>query len=267
MKKKIGIVGYGALCKIFLELFEIHLKEDYELGGILIKNSEKRLEIAKENFTPYENLGHMLKDNLDYVIEFASASAVREYGAEILKSGINLVVVSVGALEDEKLYNELEKASKEGKSNVHLASGAIGGFDLMRTFALDPNANASIKTFKSPESLEGAPHLEGVLLSQKEEQSVFKGNGRDAIKGFPKNVNVAVATSLAVSGVEKTEVEIFSVPGLEENTHEISLENSVAKANIKITSKKDLKNPKSSVITAWSVVALLKNLSSPIKFF
>lgn len=267
MKKKIAVIGYGALSKIFLDLFKIHLANDYDINGILIKNQDKRNDAISLGYNTYGNLEELFLDKPDYVAEFASASAIKEYSIEILNKGINLIIVSVGALEDENFYKEIKNAAINSGAEIFVASGAIGGFDLMRTFALDSSAQAKIQTSKSPKSWDGAPYLENITLSKSNKEIIFQGNAKEAIKGFPKNVNVAVATSIAVSGVENTQVELISVPEAKGNTHKISLESQVAKATIEITAKKDLNNPKSSVITAWSVVALLKNLVDVIKFF
>lgn len=267
MKKKIAVIGYGALSKVFLSLFKEHLADDYEINGILIKNEEKRREAEKNDYKTYKTLEELLLHNPDYVAEFASASAIKEYAVDILNKGVNLIIISVGALEDNSFYDKIQNSAKNSGAKIHIASGAIGGFDLMRTFSLDPNAIAKIQTSKSPESWAGAPYLENKNLSKTEKEIIFQDNAKKAIKGFPKNVNVAVATSIAVSGVENTQVELISNPKSKDNTHKIFLESKVAKATIEITAKKDLNNPKSSVITAWSVVALLKNINDVVMFF
>lgn len=267
-KKRIALIGCGALGKIFLEVFRKHLYEDYEVDGILIRTPDKIREYARvNNYSLYDSIESLLERKPDYVVEFASADAVKKYGKQILKAGLNLIIVSVGALADKGLYDDLQTEAKIANAKIFIPSGAIGGFDLMRTIALDQDAKVKITSIKAPTSLEGAPYLEGRSLSLESEENIFKGNAKDAIKGFPKNVNVSVAASIAVSSIEDAEVEIYSVPNQLSNTHRIQVENSFAKAKIEISSKPDPVNPKSSVITAWSVVALLKNLIEPIQFF
>ena len=92
-------------------------------------------------------------------------------------------------------------------------------------------------------------------------------NAKKAIEGFPKNVNVAVASAIASVGTEDMQVEITSCPGEKNNIHRITTENNLGKAVIEITSKPDPENPRSSIITAWSIVALLENLAGYIQFF
>ena len=128
-------------------------------------------------------------------------------------------------------------------------------------------AEAEILNLKAPRSLNGASYLDGRELSETTEENVFEGNALEAIAGFPKNVNVAVSSGLASVGVENMCVKIRSIPGLEDNIHAITCQNDSVKAEITITSKPDLVNPKSSIVTAWSVVAMLRNLASPVEFF
>ena len=51
------------------------------------------------------------------------------------------------------------------------------------------------------------------------------------------------------------------------NSHFIHLKGENTEIRIQVETAPDKNNPKSSVLTAWSVLALLKNLESPIQFF
>lgn len=70
-------------------------------------------------------------------------------------------------------------------------------------------------------------------------------------------MNVAVAASLATAGPDHTSVQITSVPGFVGDDHKITAEVPGVKAVVDIYSQ-------TSEIAAWSVVALLRNLVSPI---
>lgn len=262
--KKIAIIGCGALGKTLALNLNRILADRYTITGILTRTAPTAFarEIGCRACTTLEEL---LADRPDMVVEIAGIQAVRDYGSAVLQSGADLIVVSVGALADEALYESLIRAARASGRKIHIASGAIGGFDLMQTFALMGPVKASIENFKAPENLEGAPYLDGRFLSRTTAETIFTGTVGDAIQGFPKNVNVAVATDLAVGG--GTEVIIRSIPGLGENRHVIRLENETAQAEISIRSAPDPENPRSSTFTAWSVLALLEQLDSPLRFF
>ncbi len=262
--KKVAIIGGGALGAVLAENMKDKLKDRYEITGILTRTPAKNLA-EKVGCRAYESLGELLAERPDHVVEIAGIAAVAEHGAKILREGIDLIVVSVGALANEELYGSLRQAAAESGSKLYVASGAIGGFDLMRTFAVMGPMEARIENSKAPENLEGAPYLAGRILSRRDPEIIFEGSVGEAIVGFPKNVNVAVATDLAVSC--DTDVLIQSVPGLQRNRHVIRLSNRTAEAEIAISSDPDPQNPKSSTFTAWSVIALLDNLDSPVQFF
>ena len=263
MKTKIALIGYGALSHIFLDAFHAHLTEYYELNGIF----SLPMPEGDELYHFYNSLDELLSDRPDMVIEFAGGGAVRAYGEQILRAGCSLVTASVGALADEELYARLAVAAKETGCKLHLPSGAIGGFDLLRTLAMAGVKDVSIESCKPPKGLNGAPYLAGRELSETEEELVFEGTSREAIAAFPKNVNVAVATALAAADVDSTRVKIRSVPGLKRNTHTIRACGDFAEISLQIASIPDPANPKSSTTTAWSVAALLLNLVSPVQFF
>ncbi|HHV38835.1 MAG TPA: DUF108 domain-containing protein [Tepidimicrobium sp.] len=266
-KYTLAIMGSGSLGTIIARAISTELSEDYSLLGILSGSYENAERLAgKVNCKAYRDLDDMLLDKPDYVIEAASPDVMRDVGVRILENGTNLIVLSVGAFADDEFYAGAERAARENNCRIYMASGAIGGFDVLQSATLMENSSVSIITEKSPNSLKGAPALEGKGLSRTEEEEIFKGPAREAIKLFPKNVNVAVATALATVGVDNTNTIIRSVPGMQSNRHNIELVGDSIKVSVKIDSKPSLDNPGSSTLAAWSIIALLKNIVSPIVF-
>ncbi|HEY4543472.1 MAG TPA: aspartate dehydrogenase domain-containing protein [Tissierellaceae bacterium] len=267
-KIKIAVIGNGALSSIFIDQYYNYLTDNYELLGIMGRNEEKVKKFAHEKNTKYYlTLDNLLKDKPDIIIEIASRDVIIEYAEEIIKNKIDLVVVSVGALDDVNFYNKLYNLAKRNRTKIYIAPGAIGGFDLLKTMNLMDKSEVKISTYKPYTGLEGAKYLQGKTLDKNNKELVFLGNAKEAIDGFPKNVNVSVAASIAGIGVDDTEVSIYSMPKGNKNMHKIEVENSYGNVEIKIEMTPDKNNPKSSVITAWSVVSLLLNLASPIELF
>ena len=267
-KKKIAVIGYGALGKILVRGIREKLTDSCVLTGVLEKYLENAAELlSAEGCRCFTSLDEQMEDKPDYVVEIASKEAVREYGCAILKAGTDLIITSVGALADDALYKDLYDTADRCGRKIHVTSGAIGGFDVMQTIRMMGGASASIRNRKAPASLNGAPYLEGRLLPETRKEEVFHGSAREAIAGFPNNVNVAVASAIASVGVDQMDVLIESEPGLTDNIHRVQVENESVTAIVEISSKPDKINPKSSVMTAWSVVALLHNLASPVQLF
>ena len=262
--KKVAVIGCGALGGILARNFHRVLGDSYALCGLLANQYEHAEALGAEVGAPAcRDLPSLLAQKPDFVVEIAGGGAVRQYGEQVLRAGCSLVVVSVGALADAGVKAGLEAAARESGAMIYLVNGAIGGLDLMQTAALMGGATAAIESSKAPRSLNGAPGLGGRELPADREEIAFSGSVEQAIAGFPKNVNVAVATALA-SSCPDTRVSVRSVPGLTENCHRITVENRTLSAELTVRARPDPENPRSSTATAWSVLALLKNLAGPI---
>lgn len=264
-RKRIILVGCGALGTIIAEGICNKLSEDYELSAVYDYDRFQASKLAAEwNIPIVTSLEEIIKEKPDYVVEAASQNAIFSMALPVIEAGIDMVILSVGALSDNNLKGKLEYSGRKSGAKLYVASGAIGGFDLMRAVRFGGLQKAKIHTRKNPHSLNGAPYLNGRTLADKEEQSVFLGNAGEAIIGFPKNVNVAVAMALATLGIEHTEVEISSCPQAKENTHCINLDGNFGSVRIEVAVKPSDKNAKSSTLAAWSVLALLEKMAQTI---
>lgn len=259
-KKKLGILGNGFLAGIIVEACLKGMLEEYELTGILGRTGEKTELLAqKGNCRACGTIDELLRLSPDYIAEAASVQAVKDYGVKILSSGVNMVVLSIGAFADREFYEEVRRTAAEHDARVHIAPGAVGGFDVLRTVSLMGQTRADIRTKKGPASLKNTPLFKEELMTDIQESCVFTGNAKEAIALLPTKVNVAVAASLSTTGPENTGVNIFSVPGMVGDDHKITAETQGVKAVVDIYSS-------TSAIAGWSVVAALQNIVSPIVF-
>jgi aspartate dehydrogenase len=94
---------------------------------------------------------------------------------------------------------------------------------------------------------------------------VFEGTARDGARGFPANVNVAAALSLAGIGPDRTRLEIWADPGVIRNTHRIVVEADAARFEMQIENVPTEENPRTGKITALSVIAALRGLTQTLK--
>jgi aspartate dehydrogenase len=122
-------------------------------------------------------------------------------------------------------------------------------------------------TRKPLPGLVGAPHLvenkidiEGIT----EPLRIFEGTARQAAKGFPANLNVAVALSLAGIGPDKTRVEIWADPTVTRNTHRIEVDSDSARFSMAIENIPS-ENPRTGLITALSVIACLRKQRASLR--
>ena len=257
---RLAILGNGFLAGIIVEAVGNGLLPDYELVGILGRSGEKTKALAdRAGCATCFSIEELLAQKPDIVAEAASVAAVKDYAEQILSAGASMAVLSIGAFADQSFYERVAQTAKANGTRVHIASGAIGGFDVLRTVSLMDQANVTFETHKGPASLQNTPLFTDNLMTDAEETKVFDGSAKEAIALLPTKVNVAVAASLASVGPEAEHVQITSVPGFVGDDHRITAEIDGVKAVVDIYSS-------TSAIAGWSVVALLQNLASPIMF-
>ena len=266
-KKRIALIGYGALGRIIFEQVSARLSDFYEIIGVLDANEAARADIEASGCKAYASVNEIIADYPDYVVEAAGTAVVRELAKPVVEAGISMIILSVGGLVYDEFRTSLVDIAGRKGCKIHVPSGAIGGFDLLRTLSEIGIEEAEIENFKPPQNLNGAPFLDGRDLPEDRAEVIFEGSAREAIKGFPKNVNVAISSGLAGIGLDEMRVMIKSDPSLTSNIHVVKARSECDSITVRVESAPDAKNPKSSTITAWSVVALLRNLASPLEFF
>ena len=93
---------------------------------------------------------------------------------------------------------------------------------------------------------------------------IFDGSARDGARGFPANVNVAAALSLAGIGPDRTRLEIWADPTVTRNTHTIELDADSVRFTMTIENVPS-ENPRTGRITPLSVIAALRGLTSTLR--
>ena len=64
---------------------------------------------------------------------------------KILESGAGMIVLSIGAFADHEFFGLVKAAAAGHKTRVYIASGAVGGFDVLRTISLQRQASGQGK--------------------------------------------------------------------------------------------------------------------------
>lgn len=201
----------------------------------------------------------------DVIVECAPADAFVEVAEPAIREGRIFLPVSVGALLD---HPDLVTLAGETGARIVVPTGALLGLDAVRAAAEGDIRSVTITTRKPPASLAGAPYLEekGIDLDGLDAPlKVFSGSARDGARGFPANVNVAAALSLAGVGPDRTRLEIWADPALSRNIHNIRVEADSARFDMTIENVPTAENPRTGRITALSVIAALRGLVATLK--
>ena len=145
---------------------------------------------------------------------------------------------------------------------------AVERLDAVRGAAEGGINSVTMVTRKPPNGLAGAPHLvkNNIDVSNLSEPLlVFEGSARDGAIGFPANVNVAAALSLAGIGADKTRLQVWADPTVTRNTHTIRVDAPSVRFEMKIENVPSEANPRTGMLTPLSVLATLRGLVSPLK--
>ena len=200
----------------------------------------------------------------DIVIECAPAKLLPAIAEPFLRAGKTVIVLSVGAI----LSNEhlVDLARRHG-GQIVVPTGALLGLDAVTAAAEGEIRSVQMVTRKPVRGLAGAPYLAEHNISIEditEPLRIFKGTPREAAIGFPANLNVAVALSLAGIGADRTTLEIWADPALERNVHRIEVDSDSASFSMSIENVPS-DNPKTGRITALSVISYLRKLGAPLR--
>lgn len=259
---RVGIAGYGAIGRALGAALASGIP-----GLRLAAVGARDLARVREALPPGADVAVVpvaeLARHADVIVECAPASALPEIARPVLEAGRTLVVLSCGAL---LRHEDLIALARESGGRILVPTGALLGLDAVLAAAEGEIHAVRMTTRKPPAGLAGAPHLvaQGIDAAGITEPTlVFEGSARDAAIGFPANVNVAVALSLAGIGPDRTRIAIWADPGVTRNTHTIELDSDAARLTMTIENVPS-ENPRTGRITAQSVVALLRKLGAPL---
>ncbi|MGL4634827.1 MAG: aspartate dehydrogenase [Beijerinckiaceae bacterium] len=255
----LGAIGSGMVREILRSEPNIHITavsaRDEARATAFLLNQNINVPILPLNELP---------QHADLVVECLPAMAFDVIADATLAAGKDLMVLSVGQLARR---DDLIPAFRARNQRLVVPTGAIMGLDVVRALARSDVTASRMITRKSPASLAGAPYLVANNvdpLALKEPTCIFSGTTREAIKGFPANVNVAVALSLAGIGVDRTHCEIWIDPVETANVHTIEVETAGTTVSMTIRGRPDPKNPRTSQMTALSAVDALRRLIDPV---
>ena len=262
---RVGLGGFGAIGGALAERLDRGLP-GLRLAAVSARD-RARAEARLAGFArpvPVVALA-ALAEHADVVVECAPAAVFGEIAAPAVEAGRVLMAVSVGQLLE---HDDLVARARQTGARIIVPTGALLGLDAVRAAAEGEIESVTMVTRKPPLGLAGAPYLEqhGIRLDGLSAPlRVFAGSAREGARGFPANVNVAAALSLAGIGADRTRLEIWADPGVSRNTHRIVVEADSARFEMTIENVPSEANPRTGKITALSVIAALRALTATLK--
>ncbi len=259
---RITIVGCGSrgskLAQAADEMMEV--KRIY-----LVDSVKERAEQVAAGLKKAELVDNVEEElyHCDLVIECATQDAAREVIPKVVARGVDIMVMSVGALVDDEFRESITEKAKQCEAKVYIPAGAICGTDGLRASTVGKIETVELITTKPPVSFEDVKYVQdkGIdLKSIKEKTILYTGPAREAVKLFPRNVNVAATVSIMGIGFDKTMVTIAVDPDIKINSHELKIKGEFGEMTTHTYNVPSPINPKTSNLSVFSAISALQRI-------
>lgn len=243
---RVGLIGLGAIGSGLAELVAADPDSRLVLVGALVREPARPRDVP---MPLTDSLDELLRLAPDVVAEAAGHEALRAWGPACLRASVPLVLLSAGALASESFERELQRAAAEGGSSAAIASGGIGGLDLLGSAAEGGLEHVRHTIVKAPRSL-------GLDASASGE--VFRGSAREAALRFPQNANVAATVAIAGVGLDASEVVITADPTAARTRHVVEARGAFGEFTLELRSAVSRRNPRTAALVGMSLKQTLE---------
>jgi aspartate dehydrogenase len=270
-KVRVAVLGGGTIARLVLEQSRAGQLPRVEFVALSGRSVASRgAALASEFKLSYVVGGaQLLEQNPDVVLEAASHEAVREHLVRFLEHGISVIVLSAGALTDDRLRHDAEAAAEKSGALLYVPSGGIGGLDALKSACRAGVDEVSIQVAKPPAAWKGIPYVEalgvdlGGLIGP---HTLFEGAARDGVPHFPQNVNIAAVLSLAGVGLDRTRLKVVADPSLTFNTHTIRVSGRTGRFTVVLENVPTPDNPKTSWLACCSALSALRSIAANVRY-
>jgi aspartate dehydrogenase len=263
---RVGLLGVGAIGEFVLDATSKGQAGEAQIVAVAARGSAASKAVASKYGVPYVAADDLPNHNVRVIVEAAGHASLIQHGLGYVRRGVDLVVLSAGALSDDDLLASLIRACRESGARMYVPSGGIAGMDGLKALMI-AGAEVSMTTRKPPRAWKSIAYVEqlGVDLDHMTEPVVlYDGEARRGVKYFPQNVNIAAVLSLAGAGFDRTKLRVVADPTIDKNIHEIRASGPTGSMTVKMENVPVPSNPKTAWQAALSSVAILKHLAEPM---
>ena len=261
----VGVIGLGAIGSRLVEVLTKEFSSEARVDFLCDLKEDKIREIRKRWVPKAQGLAWpLLVEKADLIIEAASQTIALPVAQRALEQNKQVIILSIGGL---LTWNGLSLVLAKTQGKLWIPSGALAGVDGLLAANQGHVRRVTLTTRKPLAGLEGAPYLEKKkirLSAIKKPTLIFKGNAAEAIRAFPRNVNVAATLALAGLGPRKTQVRIFASPTYRRNQHEVEIEGDFGRIRTEVENLPSAANPRTSELAILSCLATLKKIFSRV---
>lgn len=257
----VGVVGCGAIGSEVARALATNTYGCLRLVALHDASADKAGLLASTLGTTALSLDDLIAAS-DLVVEATAKAVMPGIVERALTCGKHVLAMSVGGLADAPHLLQLAESKN---ARLYLPSGALAGIDAILAAREDGLDTVSLTTTKHPRSMVGAPYLvaHGIELDHlTAPQTIFEGNAREAVEGFPANANVAITLSFAGIGMEKTRVRFIADPHCTCTRQEILISGAVGRIHCITEGKVSPINPRTGHLAVLSAFSLLRKIGS-----
>src|SRR3989442_15390284 len=268
---RVALLGGGTIARLVLQHVRGGEFPGMEIVALAGRNGSSRgRALAREFGVSYvSRRAAVVAARRAAVVEAASHDAVREHLVALLEAGIGVVVLSIGALADDRLRHAAEEAARRSGALLYVPSGGIGGLDALKAACAAGVDEVSIRVAKPPAAWKGIPYVAalGVDLDRLQSaRTLFEGPAREGVPHFPQNVNIAAVLSLAGIGLDRTRLIVVADPPPTLNTHAIRVTGASGRLTAGLENVPAPQNPKTYWLACYSALAARRSIPYPVRY-
>ena len=266
--KRIALIGYGAIARILVDRLREHDPDGaVRIVGVLVREGrvDETRSVLGSDISVVSAIGDLVRQSPNLVVECAGQGAVAEYGETVLRAGIDLMVISTGALADAGTRARLSDTAGRTGARLILPAGAIAGIDGLNALRIGGLDSVRYISAKPPLAWRGTPAEQDFDLGAITERTVlYTGPASEAARLYPKNANLAATVALAGLGMDRTEIQLVADPAVApHNVGRIEAAGRFGQLTVECRGLPAPDNPKTSATTALSLAyAILRGTGS-----
>lgn len=263
---KIALIGFGGIGRVVAE----RLAHDREANIVVVAARERQRENVRAILGPVpvvETPAALLAQQPDLVVECASHEAFRQYAEPVLRSGTDLLAVSVGVMAEAAYRAHILEVATETGASLQIPAGAIGAIDAIAAARHAGLKNVAYVTRKNAKTWAGTPAETMIdLQAVKKPTLFFDDTAERAALIFTEKANVTATLALAGIGFEETRVRFWVDPRVDKSVHRIEADGACGTLSLDMGNNVVSPDNKASLQTAMSIVQAVRNRTAVLRF-
>jgi aspartate dehydrogenase len=258
-KRRVAFIGWGAI-NAHVGALLAQRKTAIDIVGIATIDMPLARAAIPRGVRFLASPSELAATKPDLVVEAAGRAAIEAWAEAALAAAPAMIIASTSAFCDDGLLPRLAAVAEAHGSRILIPSGAIGAIDALASAAVLGLDEVTHQIVKPPVAWKGTPAEKLLDLSALSDRTVFfTGTAREAASQYPQNANATVVTALAGIGLDKMRVELVADPAFRSNGHRIVARGAFGRLDITLENNPLPTNPKSSELTALSLVRLIEH--------